>query len=163
MAAHSSVLAWRIPWVVEPGGLPSIWSHRVGHDWSDLAAAAAAAAAVFLEDFLIKKKKRWHFHWAAIVHESVAFFNVLWVEVQLLFFWAIFSRMSEQQTVLDNRDCMSSSNSLHMEAEAVWFGFLRNKVHLCGTWDRHAYWLMFYILCQTFNFVLEYSQITILW
>ena len=37
-----SVLAWRIPGTGEPGGLPSMGSHRVGHDWSDLAAAAAA-------------------------------------------------------------------------------------------------------------------------
>ena len=40
MAAHSSVLAWRIPGMGEPGGLPSMGSHRVGHDCSDLAAAA---------------------------------------------------------------------------------------------------------------------------
>ena len=32
MATHSSVLAWRIPWTEEPGGLPSMGSHRVGHD-----------------------------------------------------------------------------------------------------------------------------------
>ena len=38
VAAHSSVLAWRIPGTGEPGGLPSMGSHRVGHDWSDLAA-----------------------------------------------------------------------------------------------------------------------------
>ena len=41
MATHSSVLAWRIPGTGEPGGLLSVGSHRVGHDWSDLAAAAA--------------------------------------------------------------------------------------------------------------------------
>jgi len=41
MATHSSVLAWRIPGMGEPGGLPSVGSHRVGHDWSDLAIAAA--------------------------------------------------------------------------------------------------------------------------
>ena len=39
MATHSSVLAWRIPGTGEPGGLPSMGSHRVGHDWSNLAAA----------------------------------------------------------------------------------------------------------------------------
>ena len=39
MATHSSVLAWRIPGTREPDGLPSMGSHRVGHDWSDLAAA----------------------------------------------------------------------------------------------------------------------------
>ena len=43
MASHSSFLAWRIPGTGEPGGLPSMGSHRVGHDWRDLAAAAAAA------------------------------------------------------------------------------------------------------------------------
>ena len=37
MTTHSSVLAWRIPGTGEPGGLPSMGSHRVGHDWSDLA------------------------------------------------------------------------------------------------------------------------------
>ena len=46
MATHSSVLAWRILGTGEPGGLPSMGSHRVGHDWSDLAAAAAAAVHV---------------------------------------------------------------------------------------------------------------------
>ena len=43
MATHSSVLAWRIPGTGEPGGLPSMGQHRVGHDWRDLVAAAAAA------------------------------------------------------------------------------------------------------------------------
>ena len=43
MATHSSVLAWRIPGTGEPGGLLSMGSYRVGHNWSDLAAAAAAA------------------------------------------------------------------------------------------------------------------------
>ena len=40
MATHSSVLAWRIPGTGEPGGLTCMGSHKVGHDWSDLAAAA---------------------------------------------------------------------------------------------------------------------------
>jgi len=52
MAIHSSVLAWRIPGTGEPGGLPSLGSHRVGHDWRDL----AAAAAVFS---LCLKQKPW--------------------------------------------------------------------------------------------------------
>ena len=49
MATKSSVLAWRIPGTGEPGGLPSMGSHGVGHDWSDLAAATEA------EDI----KRRW--------------------------------------------------------------------------------------------------------
>ena len=44
MATHSSVLAWRISGTGEPGGLPSLGSHRVGHDQSDLAAAASILA-----------------------------------------------------------------------------------------------------------------------
>ena len=47
MATHSSVLAWRIPGMGEPGGLPSMGSHRVRHDWSNLAAAAAYNKAHF--------------------------------------------------------------------------------------------------------------------
>ena len=42
MAKHSLVLAWKIPGTVGPGGMPSMGSHRVGHDWNNLAAAAAA-------------------------------------------------------------------------------------------------------------------------
>ena len=51
MATCSSVLAWRIPGMGEPGELLFMGSHRVGHDWSDLAAAAAAAAV--LSQFLL--------------------------------------------------------------------------------------------------------------
>ena len=54
MATHSSVLAWRIPGTAEPGGLLSMGSHRVGHNWSDLAAAAAAAAALY------NWRRQWH-------------------------------------------------------------------------------------------------------
>ena len=48
MATHSSVLAWRIPGTTEPGGLPSMGSHRVGHDWRDLAAAAGTILLAFI-------------------------------------------------------------------------------------------------------------------
>ena len=50
MATHSSVLAWRIPGRGESGGLPCMGSHRVGHDWSDLAAAAGQTLAAFSKD-----------------------------------------------------------------------------------------------------------------
>ena len=49
MTTHSSVLAWRIPGTGKPGGLPSLGSHRVGHNWSDLAAAAAARNVLIIE------------------------------------------------------------------------------------------------------------------
>ena len=55
MATHSSILAWRIPGTGEPDGLPSLGSHRVGHDWSDLAAAAAAPAAACEMSAIVQK------------------------------------------------------------------------------------------------------------
>ena len=71
MTPHSSTLAWKIPWTEEPGGLPSMVSHRVGHDWGDLAAAAAAYITVYIHIYstciyivqLIKiqaREKRFH-------------------------------------------------------------------------------------------------------
>jgi len=62
MATHSSVLAWRIPGTAEPGGLPSMGSHRVWHDWSDLAAAAAEVHKVICLGFtskIISKGGKW--------------------------------------------------------------------------------------------------------
>ena len=51
MATHSSVLAWKIPGTVE---LPSMGSHRVGHDWSDLAAAARIKVA--FKEFILQEE-----------------------------------------------------------------------------------------------------------
>ena len=45
MATHSSIFVCRIPGTEEPGGLPSVGSHRVGYDRSDLAAVAASLLA----------------------------------------------------------------------------------------------------------------------
>ena len=57
MATHSGVLAWRIPGMAEPGGLPSMGSHRVGHDWSNLAAAAISHCAyIWLPQWLSSKE-----------------------------------------------------------------------------------------------------------
>ena len=46
MATHSSILAWRIPGTGESDGLPSMGSHRVRHDWNDLAAVAEARLVI---------------------------------------------------------------------------------------------------------------------
>ena len=62
MATHSSVLAWRIQGTGEPGGLPSLGSHRVRHDWSDL-----AAAAVF---------RAWFLRWQIPSREMLTFMRV---------------------------------------------------------------------------------------
>ena len=65
MATHSSIFAWRIPGMEEPGGLPSMESHRAGHDWSDLATAAAAA---------LGKEK------AMTTHSSTLAWKIPWME-----------------------------------------------------------------------------------
>ena len=68
MATHSSILAWRIPGMRRPGGLPSMGSHRVGYGWSDLAAAAAACSmcasqvAPVVKNLPAKRRKRWRFN-----------------------------------------------------------------------------------------------------
>ena len=48
MATHSSILAWRIPWTEEPGGLHSVGLHRAGHDWSNLAQAHNTESSFFI-------------------------------------------------------------------------------------------------------------------
>ena len=53
MATHSSVLAWRITGTAEPCGLPSMRSHRVGHNWSNLAAAAAVFYCLAVPQFCL--------------------------------------------------------------------------------------------------------------
>ena len=54
MVTHSNILAWRFPGMGEPDGLPSLGSHRVGHDWSNLAAAAAPRAHLFIVKPILK-------------------------------------------------------------------------------------------------------------
>ena len=59
MATHSSVLAWRILGMGEPGGLPFMGSHRVRHNWSDLAAGSHICLYVFLFIFV---SQTWTYH-----------------------------------------------------------------------------------------------------
>ena len=80
MATHSSVLAWRIPGTGEPGGLPSMGSHRVGHNWSDL--AAAAAASLYCNTWFMTK------FW----NETMRFLVMpVYVSVCILYKWYIFT------------------------------------------------------------------------
>ena len=86
MATHSRVLTWRIPGTGELGGLPSMGSHRVGHDWSDLAAAAAEYLVVVLRHNGIKIQM-FHFQ------NSIIFFIVIYFVIQVnVLFYTIFEK-----------------------------------------------------------------------
>ena len=63
MAPHSNTLAWKIPWMEEPGGLQSMGSLRVRHD-CDLAAAAAAEIIVLSE---VSQKERDKYHMISVI------------------------------------------------------------------------------------------------
>ena len=63
MATHSSILAWRVPWTEEPGGLPSMGSHRVGHDWSDLAATAVSLQDLKTFSYAMTQSRAWTAIW----------------------------------------------------------------------------------------------------
>ena len=88
MATHSSVLAWRTPGMGKPGGLLSMGWHRVGHDWSDLAAAAnlylcdhqGEIGILFLPYIsLIQKTHRWEMNvWIAAVWGGSYYLKKFW-------------------------------------------------------------------------------------
>ena len=88
MATHSSVLAWRIPGTGEPRGLPSMGSHRVGHDWIDLAATAVCC--------YVKKRKQ------EGIYTSIALFfftlKNLWVDKQRTDKWLVSYSVEEMRT-----------------------------------------------------------------
>ena len=71
MATHSSVLAWRIPGMGEPGGLPSMGLHRIGHDWSDL--AEAHFTRWMLNCTLSRKNYSWHCQFRCIKEKLFSF------------------------------------------------------------------------------------------
>ena len=75
MATHSSVLAWRIPWMEKPGRLQSMGSHRVRHDWSNLA-AASVMKYLSLEGWAIQRIRRWGF---------ACTFKLFWLSCHLTF------------------------------------------------------------------------------
>ena len=77
MATHSSVLAWRIPGTGEPSGLPPMGSHRIGHDWSDLAAAALHIGASLVAQMVkrlceVQETRVWSLGWEDPLEKEMA-------------------------------------------------------------------------------------------
>ena len=93
MVTHSSVLAWRIPGMGEPGGLLSMGSHRVGYDWSDLAVAVAILVVVVQ---LLSHVQLFATPWTAVCQVSLSFT----ISQSLLRFLSIESVMSSNHLIL---------------------------------------------------------------
>ena len=118
MATHSSVPAWKIPGMGEPGGLPSVLSHRVGHDWSD----AAAAACILNTSTLLDKK-----------------FKIFSLSLWLVFFFFSFP--------VFQRPNIFNFNDLINHIFLVCTVYLRSWLSTQGlTWDVEDFLLQFYIL-----------------
>ena len=80
MATHSSVLAWRIPWTEEPGGLQSIGSQRVVHDWGDLAHIAHSHTSTLLLGSSPGEETGYplQYSWASLVAQTVKHLLAMW-------------------------------------------------------------------------------------
>ena len=126
MATHSSVLAWRIPGTREPGGLMSKGSHRVGHDWSDLAAYMHCTFSV-IGGFL-------HFL-RPECHSSHPHLQDMLIYSQIIFPLEYFSRFLVRMPV-PPFPCHQISNSILFQLHA----FL---LHFSGS-PNHRVWLLWY-------------------
>ena len=107
MATQSSVLAWRIPGMGEPGGLPSMGSHRVRHDWSDLAAAAAAASA-------------WSLGWEDPLEEEMAGILACRIPMDRGAWWATVHGITKSRTRPTNTFTESANWNSGKVMEAEW-------------------------------------------
>ena len=120
MTTYFNILAWRIPVMGEPGGLPSMGSHIVGHDWSDFAAAAAAAAAClgYYRFCYYEHKGAWIFSRYSFFFQRYAQDWNCWIVWKLCFylFWGtvvLFSKWLHQFTLHQQckRDSLFSTPS----------------------------------------------------
>ena len=101
MATHSSVLAWRIPGMGEPGGLLSLGSHRVGHDWSDLAAAAAAKLILYLLFWNLLSSPIQSYFWTLKIWTILSFKKKIYLVVSCLScsMWDLWFRLTDSLVV----------------------------------------------------------------
>ena len=115
-ATHSSVLAWRIPGTGKPGGLPSMGSHRVGHDWSDL--AAAAAGLTLSQKWLMQLFSIWFEHFRKKSNNNS------------LFNGKIFRISVKYKTFL--RENVACWRCLHSQYLPQYLTFKSHSTHICS-------------------------------
>ena len=163
MATHSSVLAWRIPGTGEPGGLPSMGSQRVGHDWSDLAEVAAACSFYFcfLESFdhkwMLKFVKGflciyWDNHMAFIFQFVNVVYDIDWFAdiEESLHPWdkAHLVMMYDLFMIFFFPNCLSGRCPL--SSSFVWFGGHLSCSFTC--WVFLCLFILFILLCLGWRF-----------
>ena len=75
MATHSSILAWRIPWIEEPGGLQSVGMQRARHKWSDLACIILYILCERKKVKLLSRVQLFATPWTVVYQASMGFFR----------------------------------------------------------------------------------------
>ena len=158
MATHSSVLAWRIPGTGEPGGLLSMGSCRVGHDWSDLAAAAAAAAFKYIIQFSLY----------SIIHLQIVsvllllfqpgfllflfLFWLLWLGIPKLY-WIIVARVGTLSCSWSYRKCFQ----FFTIENNVYHGFIIYGLYYAEVGSFYAYFWRVFIINVCWIFLKDFS------
>ena len=136
MATHSSVLAWRISGAGKPGGLPSMGSHRVGHDWSDL--AAATVKVPFSQNYGFSSSQVWMWeldYKESWVPKNWCFWTVM-LEKTLRVPWT--ARRSSQ-SILKEISPEYSLEGLMLKLKLQYFGHLIGRTYSLGKpwgWER---------------------------
>ena len=145
MATRSSVLAWRIPGTGEPGGLPSMGSHRVGHDWSDAAAATDGRC------------KPLHLEW---INNKVLMYstgnyirypviNPYWKRIGktmcIYIYTHMYTHMYNSVTLLQSRDWHELVNQLYFNCKKAWYLITLNS-HTFASGDSISWSVMCFIL-----------------
>ena len=109
MATHSSVLAWRSPGTGKPGGLPSMGSHRVGHDWSDLAAKNLCLTQDYKVFFLIFSSRGFivsGFTFRSMIHLGLIYVYNVWVKIKILIYISNCSSIIFSKTIFSSLNCL---------------------------------------------------------
>ena len=150
MAIHSSVLAWRIPGTGEPGGLLSMGSHGVRHNWRDLAAAAAAVCCcIYVPHLFYPFHCQWMFrllpcqgycklccseHWSACPFSNYGLLQIdIWPGLRLLDQMAVLFLLFSKTSILF---VVSAPIYIHINS-VVGFPFLHT---LSGLYCLQIFW-----------------------
>ena len=122
MATHSSVLAWRIPGTQEPGGLPSLGSHRVGHDWNDLADTHVGSGGSVVKNLHTNTGVTGDASWILsqedalkeemTTHSSILAWKIPWTRGA---WWATVHRVAENQTWLNEHEHKTHMSTGHLK------------------------------------------------